>query len=132
MEMQKSKDREKKGKSSLSVDSNSIMEKVEKIGEELLKKKNFTDQLTKLLRKQIKSDEKLERKQTNPVTGIKDCILDDDKNIDLEKAKLSNPFIRPKMTLTERKSIIENMRKENQKKFATMYSSDRNSPVRDE
>jgi hypothetical protein len=132
MEMQKSKDREKKGKSSLSVDSNSIMEKVEKIGEELLKKKNFTDQLTKLLRKQLKSDEKLERKQTNPVTGIKDCILDDDKNIDLDKAKLSNPFIRPKMTLTERKSIIENMRKENQKKFATMYSSDRNSPVRDE
>ena len=131
---EKSKDRKDRGKSSLSLDSQAIFEKIDKIGEELLKQKPFIDSLSKKLesqlKKALKNDERLLSKQTNPVTGIQGCILEDDKSIDIKKAKLDIPFIKPKMSLDERKSIIENMRKENQKKFATVYSSDRNSPIK--
>jgi hypothetical protein len=67
------------------------------------------------IKKSIKNDEKLLSKQTKHITGIQGCVLEsnDKFNIDIEKAKLNTPFIKPKMTVSERKLIIENMRKAN-------------------
>ena len=81
----------------------------------------------------MKKEETAISKQKKPITGIEGCVLEDpDHELgsnNIQRAKMDGPVFKPKMTLSERKSIIDNMRRENQKKFATVYSSDRNSPV---
>jgi hypothetical protein len=80
----KSKDKERGKRSALSsasFDMGIILDKIDKIGDGLLKQKPFLDKLSEKLefsiRKALRDEQKLAAKQTNPITGMSGMFLDD-------------------------------------------------------